>query len=154
MIATLPITEDRVRKNTAPETNQKIQDELEMRLSLYANAGPYQIDRRLEELDEEWDIERVLETNASVLALSGTLLSFVGGRKWLLLPAVVTGFLLQHAIQGWCPPLPLFRRLGVRTRIEIEQERHALKAMRAGFESSAAAAEPQDADQLLRALDA
>ncbi|WP_407921819.1 hypothetical protein, partial [Corallococcus sp. AB049A] len=27
-------------------------------------------------------------------------------------------FLLQHGLQGWCPPLPLLRRLGLRTRGE------------------------------------
>ena len=47
---------------------------------------------------------------------------------------VVGGFLLQHAVQGWCPPLPIFRRGGVRTQAEIEQERYALKAIRGDFE--------------------
>ena len=42
-------------------------------------------------------------------------------------------FLLQHALQGWCPPLPLLRRLGVRTQAEIERERYALKAIRGDF---------------------
>jgi hypothetical protein len=47
--------------------------------------------------------------------------------------AVISGFLLQHAIQGWCSPLPVFRRLGFRTSYEIEQERQALKALRGDF---------------------
>ena len=50
-----------------------------------------------------------------------------------MLPLVVSGFLLQHAIQGWCPPLPVFRKLGFRTRAEIEQERYALKLLRGDF---------------------
>ena len=33
----------------------------------------------------------------------------------------------------WCPPLPLVRRLGIRTLAEIEQERHALKALRGDY---------------------
>jgi hypothetical protein len=28
------------------------------------------------------------------------------GRKWLILPGIVTAFLFQHAVQGWCPPVP------------------------------------------------
>ncbi|MCA9457611.1 MAG: hypothetical protein KC587_13175, partial [Nitrospira sp.] len=40
---------------------------------------------------------------------------------------------LQHAIQGWCPPVPLFRRMGIRTTHEIQQERHALKALRGDY---------------------
>jgi hypothetical protein len=33
---------------------------------------------------------------------------------------------LQHAMQGWCPPVPLLRRLGIRTRNEIDREKYAL----------------------------
>ncbi|MGH7194555.1 MAG: hypothetical protein ACREJM_13640, partial [Candidatus Saccharimonadales bacterium] len=54
-------------------------------------------------------------------------------RKFLALPVLVGGFLLQHALHGWCPPVPLFRRLGVRTAAEINQERFALKSLRGDF---------------------
>jgi hypothetical protein len=52
------------------------------------------------------------------------------------LPALVSGFLFQHAVQGWCPPVPVLRRLGFRTAYEIEEERRALKALRGDFEGS------------------
>jgi hypothetical protein len=51
---------------------------------------------------------------------------------------LVTGFLLQHALQGWCPPVPFFRRRGVRTEAEIDRERYALKAVRGDFRHVAA----------------
>ena len=54
-------------------------------------------------------------------------------RRWFFFPAVVAGFLLQHAVQGWCPPVPVFRHLGFRTQSEIEEERYALKALRGDF---------------------
>jgi hypothetical protein len=54
-------------------------------------------------------------------------------RRFAVIPLVVGGFLLQHAVQGWCPPLPIFRRYGFRTQYEIEQERYALKALRGDF---------------------
>jgi hypothetical protein len=85
------------------------------------------------------DIERTLEANASALALTGVVLGSVGDRRWLALPAVVTAFLLQHALQGWCPPVPVFRRLGFRTASEIEEERYALKVLRGDFEGITAA---------------
>lgn len=50
-----------------------------------------------------------------------------------MLPALVAGFLLQHSVQGWCPPISLFRRLGVRTATEIDEERYALRALRGDF---------------------
>jgi hypothetical protein len=55
-------------------------------------------------------------------------------RKWLILPGVVLPFLIQHAIQGWCPPLEIFGRLGVRTRHEIDAEKFALQVLRGDFE--------------------
>jgi hypothetical protein len=87
---------------------------------------PSAIPRRLEGLDREWDVERVLEANASILAFTGVVLGATVDRRWLALPAAVTAFLFQHAVQGWCPPLPALRRLGFRTVREIEDERRAL----------------------------
>ncbi len=45
----------------------------------------------------------------------------------------VSSFLLIHALQGWCPPLPVLRRLGFGTASEIDYERYALKALRGDF---------------------
>jgi hypothetical protein len=81
------------------------------------------------ELEEEWDIERAIEANASVLAFAGVALGATADRRWLILPAMVTAFLFQHAIQGWCPPVPVLRR----TAFEIEQERNVLKAIPGGL---------------------
>ena len=54
-------------------------------------------------------------------------------RRWYFPPTAVATFLLQHAVQGWCPPVGLLRRLGVRTEREIDEERYALKLMRGDF---------------------
>lgn len=96
-------------------------------------GGPKAIEARLRELEREWDTERVLETLASSFTLSGLTLGVTVDRRWLALPGLVAAFLLQHALQGWCPPLPLIRALGVRTTGEIEEERTALKAARGDF---------------------
>ncbi len=37
------------------------------------------------------------------------------------------------AVQEWCPPVPVFRRLGVRTCQEIDEEKYALKILRGDF---------------------
>lgn len=68
-----------------------------------------------------------------LISLMGLALGAFLDRRWFLLPAAVAGFLLQHAIQGWCPPVPVFRRMGIRTSNEIHQERHALKALRGDY---------------------
>ena len=78
------ISANRVTGNTDPQINEQIRRRAEMSLAYYAEH-PDQIDRRLSELDAEWDIERVLETQSSALTLTGLALSFLTGRRrWLL----------------------------------------------------------------------
>jgi hypothetical protein len=84
-------------------------------------------------LENEWDIERWLEANASALAFSGVVLGLFVNKKFFAIPCIVLPFLFQHAVHGWCPPLPIFRRKGVRTQREIEAEKFAFKALRGDF---------------------
>jgi hypothetical protein len=128
----LPATTQRVPEHTSVAMNRRIAEETEERVRYFA-AHPEEIGRRLRELDEEWDIERMIEANAATLAFTGVALSVTLDRRWLALPALVTGFLLQHATQGWCPPVPVLRRMGYRTEREIDIERCALKAIRGDF---------------------
>ncbi len=128
----LPSSRTRVPRHTASADNRSIQRGIEKTVQHFA-AHPQEIERRLNELDDEWDIERAIEMNASVLALSGVVAGALHDRRWLIFSSLVTGFLLQHAVQGWCPPVPILRKLGFRTVYEIEQERQALKAVRGDF---------------------
>lgn len=144
--------EDRVRAQTPSEINRRIDRRLEQRLRFFAVQDKETITERLAELDREWDVERALEANAASIGLLGLVLGATSSRKWFVLPALVGGFLLQHAIQGWCPPLPVLRRLGVRTRLEIEQERYALKILRGDFDDVLKREEHLDIADLLRDL--
>jgi hypothetical protein len=128
----LPRTSERVPAHTSRAVNRRIERDMAARVRWHARH-PERIGHRLRQLDEEWDIERTLEANAATLALAGTLLGIVVDKRFLALPVAVTAFLLQHALQGWCPPLPIFRRLGFRTQAEIVRERYALKGMRGDF---------------------
>jgi hypothetical protein len=106
----------RVPDSTHPAVNARIRSQAGERISRIAAPGNQAIDRRLRELDLEWDIERVLETMAPTFTLTGLALGLTVNKKWLLIPAVVNAFFLQHAVQGWCPPLPVLRRLGFARR--------------------------------------
>ena len=121
----IPATAKRVPQNTSREINERIERRTRMRIRWYEDH-PEQIDTRLRELDHEWSTERVLETNAGTLACTGAVLALTVDTKWALLPAIVGGFLAQHGVQGWCPPLPVIRAMGYRTPQEIEAERYAL----------------------------
>jgi len=127
--------EDRVRRATAPEQNQQIDRQTDANILHYANAMPAVIDERIEELDREWDVERLLAVNAGTVALAGLLLGATRDKKWLILPGITVALLVNFNLRGWAPALPLLRHLGVRTRSEIDRERAALldsKADRAG----------------------
>jgi hypothetical protein len=132
-------TTDRVRAHTAQEINQKLDAEAAQRIQQYVHRSAEEITERIEELDREWDTERLLEMNASALAFTGVVLGITQNKKWLILPSIVLPFLFQHAVQGWCPPLPILRRLGVRSRKEIDREKFALKALRGDFQHVSAA---------------
>jgi hypothetical protein len=89
--------EDLVRQHTCPAINQKIDDELAARVRLYSKAGRDALSRRIEELEHEWDVERLLEANASSLILTGTLLGAAGCRR--VPPGAAGGCWSPR----WCP---------------------------------------------------
>lgn len=127
------IRQDRVREHSPDRFNERIDRATQRRVLRAGGESKPALSRRLGELDREWDMERVLETNASALALGGLLLGLFVNKKFLVIPCFVLPFLLQHATQGWCPPVPFFRGRGVRTRKEIDSEKFAVKALRGDF---------------------
>ncbi len=146
---------DRVRSHTSNSVNEKIDQKMIGQVKSYANRSNEEITQRIHELETEWDTERVLEANASVLAFTGLMLGIFVNQNWFWLPGIVLPFLFQHAVQGWCPPLPVIRRLGVRTPHEIDQEKYVLKMLRGDFDqvSAAANAEQQpETHSLLKAV--
>jgi hypothetical protein len=130
----LPPTATRVERQTDPDHNAAIEAETNARIASLQTADGARIVERLAELDCEWDIERLLQLNASLFAGTGIALAAVVNRRFILLPLAVFTFFAQHALQGWCPPIPVFRRFGVRTAREIARERYALKALRGDFD--------------------
>jgi hypothetical protein len=127
----LPATSERVRMHTKENINCEISNSTNENINFYMNRGKDQISSRIERLDHEWDIERVLETNAAIATFSTILLGLrTKEKKWFILSGFISVFLLQHALQGWCPPLPIFRRIGIRTSTEIDEEKFYLKYFR------------------------
>jgi len=124
---------NRVRRHTSPDVLEEIDRRIRENIYYYSQQPADVISQRIRDLEAEWSIERWLEANAAALAFSGTLLGVTVNRKWLAIPLIVSGFLFQHAVQGWCPPMPVLRRKGVRTRGEIDEEKFALKILRGDF---------------------
>ena len=83
---------------------------------------------RLRQLDHEWDQEQALQFGAAAVGFVGAVLALTVSRVFALLPAFAFATLAQHVVQGWCPPLVLLARLGLRSSGEIDRERYALTA--------------------------
>jgi len=134
MVQAMTPTATRVEQHTSPEINERIRKEADQEVQWLEGASAEEITARIEELEKEWDVERLLQMNSSVLVLSGVILGHKVNPKWFLLSAAVYTFFFQHAVQGWCPPIPIFRRLGIRTQKEIDREKYALKVLRGDFQ--------------------
>jgi hypothetical protein len=128
----------RVTSNTAAKATQRIQAEMETRL-IHFQTHPKGIPHRLRQLDREWNIERAIEVNSSSLTIAGLGLTLLADRRWIVLPIAAQLFLLQHALQGWCPPMSVLRRMRFRSQREIEEERHALLKLQAAETGESAA---------------
>jgi len=132
-MAFLPSTTSRVSRSTGRRVNERIQSKVQKNVERYCGSDSETISRRLEELDREWDVERVIELGASGHVILGLVLGATVNRRWFGWSFFVAGFLMVHALFGWFPALPVMRRLGFRTEAEIEEERDALRIMRGDF---------------------
>lgn len=130
----LATSRQRVAQHTSDRIKRQLRHDIYASVERCAEAGSQAIENRLRELDREWDMERAIEANASSLILAGLLLGATVDRRFRTVSAVVASFLFQHAIQGWCPPVPVLRRMGFRTTEEIEAERYALRFVSGDFD--------------------
>ncbi len=83
------------------------------------------INKRIKELNAEWDAERSVQLKASLIALSGLALGASLGKKWLMIPAAICSFFAVHAIQGGAIPVSG----NFRTRKQIAEEQFGLKEL-------------------------
>jgi hypothetical protein len=134
-----PPENDRIRERTSDRANRKI--DLETRGALdEALETPEGIRARLAELDREWNVDRALMLNFAITAAISSSLAMrnlartgrLGG--WGKLFFTQISFLAYHAAKRWCPPMPVFRRMGYRSDREIAEERCALEARLAQLE--------------------
>jgi len=114
----------------ARKIKEKVKENIEGKTSSnlvhYANETEAVIKQRIDALDNEWDMDRMLQLNGSILSIAGVALGARVHKNWFILPGVIAGFLALHAVKGWCPPVPLFKAMGVRTRKDIDKEKYGL----------------------------
>lgn len=147
---------DRVRENTAQYVNEQLDERAADRVRGFARSSREEITARIKELEKEWSIERLIQSEAPVMALGGLGLGAAVSRKFLVLPAFVFGMVALHGIQGWYPMIPLFRRMGFRSRTEIDREKFAMKTLRGDFKdiqaNGASGGEPELVEKVFAAV--
>jgi hypothetical protein len=118
---------DRVRNHSPKESNKEIDKKMDYIIKTTIEKGAFAIRERLLQLDKEWDIDRAL-----LAFFSSTLLVQLGfavkkkSHRPAILPLIQSAFIFMHSTYGWCPPVPVLRSLGFRTRFEIQSEREEL----------------------------
>lgn len=103
------------------------------KLNKAKNSSKTVISKQIKQLNTEWDTERVLEVEAASLILLSSFMGIKGGRIWFCLSAMIGISLLNHGLLGWCPSLPIIRKMGIRTAEEINIEKTVLKILRGDF---------------------
>jgi hypothetical protein len=117
---------------------QKIDEQIERNVAFYASQPDEVIAERIRELQREWSINRFLQAKVAAMGLLGGILGFAVSKKWALLTIGGFGFLLFHGLRGYDPRIAPLRRLGLRTRSEIDRELYALKTARGDFKNLSA----------------
>lgn len=134
---------DRVRKRTSDRLNERIDHQTARRVEEYVTRAHGDIADRVDQLEREWSVQRAFHLGTSLAGLAGIALAAVGLRRTGLgLAAGIGGFNLHYALAGWTPPILLLRRLGLRTRREIDAEKFALKSVRGDFDAVCATHNP------------
>ncbi|MBI5549179.1 MAG: hypothetical protein HY901_35280 [Deltaproteobacteria bacterium] len=133
---------DRIRSHTPEAINAEIDHCVAARIEDFATRSSAEIDAQIARLDRTWGLDRVAVTFLSGVALVCSAAAYRLGPAWLLGTGVATLSLLRYAVSGSGPGLVRLRRMGLRTRREIECERCALKALRGDFELVTSARSP------------
>src|SRR5213076_2102968 len=122
---------DRVRAHVSKKANERVDRMTEENLDRAAKEPTF-INDRLAELEREWDIDRAIMLGFAAAGTAALVLGLRRNWRWRFPLTAQIAFLLLHSTIGWCPPAVVLRRLGFRTRQEIEAERTALLRIRGG----------------------
>ncbi len=107
--------------NRKEAANRQIADNV----NYYRLENEEVIRQRIDELSNEWDVERSVQLNASLIVLGSIILGAAFSKKWLFVSGAVSGLLALHAAKGWS--LSINTGENLRTRNEIAKEQAGLQ---------------------------
>ena len=116
----LPATSTRVSEHTSPHSNERSIARSTKRGHLLERWSCFD-HHRLAELENEWDMERTLQTNFAVVTMIGIALTALVDRRCSFFRRG-SRFHGSALVTGMVPPVPIFRRQGFRTTNEIDAD--------------------------------
>lgn len=123
---------------------------IEDRLHRVAFGGQPAITQRLAELDDEWSAGRVAKLSIASGILIGLAAAALVSWWWLALPVALGLLQLQYLGSREGLLTRALKKLGLRSSVEIEHERFALKALRGDFHHLPVVYDRADEDALSR----
>lgn len=92
------------------------------------NRGSHKLSgKSVEELEKEWDIEKIVELSAAVVTIASVLLSHTKNKQLNKLGDTISSLLGVDSLKNWRPPTPFLRGMGFRSREEIDREIKGLR---------------------------
>lgn len=125
-------------------------DALACRLKSVIEAGPEAIAKRLDHLDREWSVGRVVKAGVGVSVLAGIALGIFVHPGWFALAAIPGLFLAQYLFTRRSILGEMLHGTGMRSGAEIDAERVALRALRGDFQKLPTMVHVEDRDALSR----
>lgn len=113
--------------NTENQIKQRDQSTGSGNKSQQSNGSTRMSGKTVEELEHEWDIEKIVELSAAVVTIASVLLSGNKSKQVNKLGDTVASLLGVDSLKNWRPPTPFLKGMGFRHREEIEREIKALK---------------------------
>jgi hypothetical protein len=123
---------------------------IEDRLHRVAFDGQPAITKRLAELDDEWSAGRVAKLGIASGILIGLAAAVVVNWWWLAVPVALGLLQLQYLGSREGLLTRALKKMGLRSSVEIEHERFALKALRGDFHNLPVIYDRADEDALSR----
>lgn len=140
-----PMFRARNHEQAHEQTRQRIEDTV--------RSSARQVNERIHQLEQEWDVGRATSALMSAIVLTGLVLGIGVSPWWLLLSLLGGGALFLLSMVGWCPMMSVCSALGFRTATEIAGERFALKALRGDFHRLAGIQTPEDREAIAAMVD-
>src|SRR5215213_7498525 len=100
-----PVLQKQTMENIEQETDISLEHSTEAEKEIQDKLNHYyhdqeEITARLLELDEEWEIERVLQLKGAALTIAGVILGLTVNKKWLALP-LAGSLIVLTSIARW-----------------------------------------------------